>query len=282
MFRTARLSALTLTLLLGACSSRNEDTDRAGEELASQAPADVEEAKAPAEVAPPEPTLDAWKVLGPLLAGSYSGACIRTPDGRNMDATIRVDADGKASAADLKVDFRAAKMAMLMRSRDGNGQYSSIAALSVDEGKGGTLSLQFDPAGKESSASFGRDDLGLTCGNIRAAGALNAQPLYLALARVVDRHKQTISCLDTKNLLVRRNLDVEVANGVVKIGDVSFDMKTALSEGFTFSDAGRTLVLTVIMPDERTINVIYDGNGKVSTVQAAHKQESTHYCTLKD
>lgn len=280
--RTARLSALSLTLLLGACSSNNEDTADADDAMQGQVAASVQAADVAAEVAQPEPRMDYWKVVGPLIAGSYSGACLRMPDARKMDATITIDPEGRASAADLKVDFRAAKMAMLTRTRDNQGQYSALAILSVDEHKGGQLSLQFDQAGKEGGASLGRDDLGLVCSNIRGAATLNAQPMYRALSKLLDGKKQTIGCLDTKNLLERRNLDVAVADGVLKVGDASFDMKAAVSEGFRFDDTGRTLGLIIVMPEERTISVMYDGAGKLKTVQAYHKHESTHYCTAKD
>lgn len=281
--RSALLSALTLTLLLGACSSKNEDTAAAGDDMDAQAGADVHAAAdVSAEASPPEPRMDYWNIVGPLVAGSYSGTCLRMPDVHKMDATITVGADGRASAAGLKVDFRAAKLAALMRTRDDKGQYSTVATFSVDDNKGGMLSLLFGQAVKDRSASLGRDDLELICSNIRGAGTLNAQPMYRALSKLLDGKKQTIGCLDSKNLLVQRKVDVELVDGVVRIGDASFDMKAAVSEGFTFSDAGGSLALTIVMPEERTISVLYDGAGKLNHVQARHKQESTHYCTVKD
>jgi hypothetical protein len=281
--RTALLSALTLTLLLSACNSKNKDSAAAGEGTEAQAAAGVPATvEVPAEVAPPERKMDYWRVVGPLVAGSYSGTCVRMPDGRKMEAAITIGADGKASAGGLNVDFRPAKMAALMRARNDKGQYSALATLYVDDNKGGMLSLQSSQGGNDGSASLARDDIGLVCSNIRGADTLNAQPMYRALSKLLEGKKQTIGCLDSKNLLVRRNVDVEVVDGVVKIGDASFDMKAADSEGFTFDDAGGSLSLAISMPDERTIYVMYDGAGKLMQVLARHKDESTHFCSGKD
>jgi hypothetical protein len=280
--RTALLSALTLGLLLGACSSKNKDGADGGENVEAQAAGEAKaQAEAPVEAAPPAPRIDYWKVVGPLVAGSYSGKCVRMPDARNMDATITVGADGKTSAGGLDADFHMAKTAMLTRSRDDKGQFSTIAVLAIGEGKGGMLTLQAGQAAKEGNAGFARDGIGLMCSNV-GFDKLNAQPLYSALPKLLNWKKQTISCLDTSNLLVRRDVDVEVVDGVVKIGDASFDMKAAVSEGFTVDDAGGSLALAIVMPEERVISVMYDGAGKLTQVTAFHKQESTHSCTVKD
>jgi len=274
--RAALLSALTVTLLLGACSNKNEAESAASAD--AQAGADAPAAEAPAEESKPAPKMDYWRFVGPLIAGTYGGECMRLPDARKMDGAITIGADGKASAGGMDADFRTVKMAMLMRSRDDKGDYSALATLSVDDDKGGMLSLQ---AGKENGASLARGDTGIMCSKTTASNQLNAQPLYLALAKAVNGRKQTIGCLDTKNLLVRRNTDFEFADGVVRIGDESFDMKAAVSEGFTVHDGGETVALAVVMPEERTLNAMFDGAGKLTHVQAHKKQESTYFCDVK-
>ena len=272
------ISALSMTVLLGACS-KNEEKAAADEQ---QAASDSQAAEAPAAAPAPERKIDYWKVIGPLVAGSYSGKCMRMPDARQMDAAIVIGADGKASSGDLSIDFHAAKMATLMRTRDKDGQYGTQLVLSVDDGKAGTLSLASGVANKDGSASLGKDDIGLVCGNITGAEKLNAQPLFTVLGKLVDGKKQTIGCLDTKNLLVRRDTNVEVADGVVKIGDAAYDMKTATTESFIFSDSGSTLSVSIALPDERTVNISYDGAGKLIHVQGYQKQESTHFCNVQN
>lgn len=271
--QAALLSTLTLSLLLAACSKDEAATD----DTATQAAAE-----APAEVAQPERKLDVWQTVGPLLAGSYSGACLRMPDARKLDGTVTIGADGKVSANDLNVDFRTAKLASLMRHHEAQGHYRTIATLSIDDTKAGLLSLVSDESGKENTVSLAREDLGLICSEVKGSEKLNAQPLYLAVAKLIEGKKQSVGCLDTKNLLTKRDTDISVENGVIKVGDDKFDMKTAVSEGFIFSDGGSTLSLAVVMPEERTINVSYDGAGKLVSVMAHHKQESTHFCSVQN
>jgi len=269
--RTALLSALTLSLLLAACSKKNDDEAVVAED--AQAPAVSEEqagAEAPAESPPPQ--MDYWKALGPLLAGNYGGACMRTPDGRKMDAAITLGADGRA--------FRAAKSVMLSRSRDDKGQFSTMVLLSVDDNKAGMLTLNTGGPLKESTASLARDDIGLMCSNVAGIERLNAKPVYQALPQLLDGKKQTIGCLDTKDLLVRRDTEVQVVDGVVRIGDTSFDLKEAVSEGFNFDDAGRSMSLVAVMPGERGINIAYDGAGKLTSVTVTKGLEHTHSCSV--
>ena len=278
--RTALLSAMSLSLLLGACS-KNEEPAAADEGKQAQV-ADAQAAEAPAAEPAPERKLDYWKALGPLLAGSYNGNCLRMPDGRKMDALVTIGADGKVASGDLQLDFHAAKMAMMMRSRDDKGQYSTLGTISIDDGKTGMLSLLSSPAGKESTVSLSSGDIGLICSNTSGVGSFNNQALFLTAAKLLNGKKQSIGCLDTKNLLVRRKVDVEVADGVIRIGEDAFDMKTAVSEGFTLMDGGGSLMLNVVMPQEKTVNVAYDGAGKLVNVQARDKQESTHFCTAEN
>lgn len=278
--RTALLSAMSLSLLLGACS-KNEEPAAADEGKQAQV-ADAQAAEAPAAPSEPERKLDYWKALGPLLAGSYNGNCLRLPDGRKMDALVTIAADGKVGSGDMQLDFHAAKMAMMMRSRDDKGQFSTVGTLGIDDGKAGMLSLLSSPAGKESTISLSREDISLMCSNNSGVGSFNNQPLFLTAAKLLNGKKQSIGCLDAKNLLVRRKVDVEVADGVIRIGDDAFDMKTAVSEGFSVMDGGSTLMLNVVMPQEKSVNVAYDGAGKLVNVQARDKQESTHFCSVEN
>jgi len=275
--RTALLSALTLSLLLSACGKKNDDA--AGEQ--AQAAAEVQNEDAPAEEAPapPPPKADTWPVLGPLVAGTYNGACLRTPDGHKADATITVTADGKASAGGLDIDFREAKKLMVGRTREDKDQFRTLAIFTVDDDKGGLLSLQGGVG--ETSVNLSKGDVGLLCSNVNAE-QLNAQPLYVAFAKLMNGKKQTVSCLDTKNLLVRRDVDVAIDDGVLKIGDASYDIKTAASESVSIDDAGRSVAFGLAMADKRSINLFYDGAGKLTSVMGMSDQGPTHSCKQKE
>ncbi len=279
--RTALLSALTLSLLLAACS-KDKDESADADETQTQAQAEGgEQAETDIQAEePPPPKADYWKVVGPLVAGDYSGACMRKPDMRKMDATITVGADGKASSSGMELDFREARKVMLTRQRQKDGGYGAMFMFSVDEGKGGDLLLQSAEGGK-GSAIINRDDIGLMCSEVGGIDKLSARPLRAVFSGLLDAKRQTVSCLDNKNLLVRRDTDVEIDGDVLQIGGTKFDIAGAETEMFTFDDAGRTMALSLLMPDKQTIALGYDGAGKLTSVTVLNELERSYSCEPK-
>ena len=279
--RTALFSALTLSLLLAACSKDKDESADADETQAQAQAAGDEQVDTDIQAEePPPPKADYWKVVGPLVAGDYSGACMRKPDMRKMDATITVGADGKASSNGMELDFREARKVMLTRQRQKDGGYGAMFMFSVDEGKGGDLLLQSADGGK-GSAIIHRDDLGLMCSEVGGIDKLSARPLRAVFSGLLDAKRQTVSCLDNKNLLVRRDTDVEIDGDVLKIGGTKFDIAAAQTEMFTFDDAGRTMALSLIMPDKQTIALGYDGAGKLTSVTVLNELERSYSCEPK-
>ncbi|QNA90239.1 hypothetical protein G4G28_20190 [Massilia sp. Dwa41.01b] len=279
--RIALLSVLSLCLLLSACSRNKDD---AADDTHTQAEAVAQDdAGAQSEEAPPPPppVMDYWKVVGPLVAGDYSGACMRKPDARKMEASVKVGADGKASSNGLEVDFRESKKTMLSRQRDAKGQYTAMALFSVDEQKGGMLTVLSSRDGGKGAVNLERDDLGIMCSEVAGTDKLSAQPLYQVLAALALGKKQTVSCVDTKNLLVRRDTEVEFSDGVLRIGDASYAVKDALFETYGFDDAGRSVSLGVGLPDKHNISLSFDGAGKLTGVMGLNERESTHSCEAK-
>jgi len=279
--RTALLSALTLSLLLAACSKDKDESADADETQAQAQAEGGEQAETDIQAEePPPPKADYWKVVGPLVAGDYSGACMRKPDMRKMDATITVGADGKASSSGMELDFREARKVMLTRQRQKDGGYGAMFMFSVDEGKGGDLLLQSAEGGK-GSAIINRDDIGLMCSEVGGIDKLSARPLRAVFSGLLDAKRQTVSCLDNKNLLVRRDTDVEIDGDVLQIGGTKFDIAGAETEMFTFDDAGRTMALSLLMPDKQTIALGYDGAGKLTSVTVLNELERSYSCEPK-
>lgn len=279
--RTALLSFLTLSLLLSACSKKNDDT--ASDDAQAQAASEAQDGNPPADEAPPPPPpkMDYWPVVGPLVAGNYGGTCIRMPDGHKMDAAVALGADGKAAAGGLDIDFREARKTTLMRAANDKGEYATTAIFAMEPEKAGLLSLNSGEGGK-GNVTLSRDDVSLMCSEVSGVDKLNAQPLHKSLAKLFNGKKQTVSCLDTKNVLVRRDLDVEIDDAVVKIGDDVFDMKTAAFETVSFDDNGSSMALGVGTPDKRTITLLYDGAGTLTGLMAMNENASTHSCNKKE
>jgi len=277
--RTALLSALTLSLLLSACSKDKDDT-AADAQAQAEATAEGEGESAPADdaPAPPPPRLKYWPVLGPLVAGSYSGSCMRKPDLAKTDATITVGADGKASSNGLALDFSEAPKITLMRTRDDKGEYGTGAMFAMRPEKDGFLNVSSLGGG---TVSIEREDTGLMCSKVGGTDKLNSQPLHLALAGLINGKKQTVACRDLKNIMVLRDVDVTIDGSVIRIGDAAYDMKLATTETVSIDDAGEIMSLTVFMPDQRNALLIYDGAGALTHVSARNQTEATHACEQK-
>ncbi|HBF51921.1 MAG TPA: hypothetical protein DDX04_17990 [Massilia sp.] len=280
--RTALLSALTLSLLLSACS-KNKDDDAAGDDAQAQAASEVRDESAPADEAPPPPPpkMDYWSVVGPLVAGNYGGTCVRMPDGHKMDATVALGANGKVAAGGLDIDFREARKTTLMRVANDKGEYATTAIFAMEPEKAGLLSMHSGEGGK-GGVTLSRDDVSLMCSDVAGVDKINAQPLHQSMAKFFNGKKQTVSCLDSKNLLVRRDLDVEIDDTVIKIGSDTFDMKSAAFESIAFDDNGSSMALGVGTPDKRTITLMYDGAGTLTGLMAMNAEGSTHSCNKKE
>lgn len=260
---TAVISILALALLLSACDNKEEQ--QAASDENSQAQSVAEE---PAVAEAPAPKLNYWPVVGPLIAGSYSGSCLRLPDMGKVDAAIVVDAEGKASSGTMKSDFHAAKLLMLTRAREAGGAYGGMVSALVDESKAGGMALALGGPGKPGSATLARDDITLTCSIVGGGDALIAQPLYQSVSKLLDAKKQTLGCTNLATLLTRKDVEAGVVDGVLKVGDVSFDLKTSTNEMLSFNDAGANLSFTYQLADKRIVSVGYNGAGKLSSVQA--------------
>lgn len=278
--RTALLSALTLSLLLAACGKDRDETASEDAQAQAEAAAEGEGGSAPADdaPAPPPPRMKYWPVLGPLVAGSYSGSCMRKPDLGKVDATITVGAGGKASSNGLDLDFSEAPKVSLMRVRDDQGAYGTSATFSMRPEKDGFLNVSSLGGG---TVSIDREDKGLMCSKVGGTDKLNSQPLHQALASLINGKKQTLGCTDFKNIMVSRDVDVEIDGTVIRIGDASYDMKLAATEMLGFDEAGESMSLSVIMPDQSTAMLMYDGAGTLTHANARNQTEATHACTQK-
>lgn len=273
--RTTLLSAITISLLLAACSKNSgstmpeQDAGEAQAQVVSQAD----------HVSPADARIDYWSVVGPLVAGSYGGSCLRLPDARKLDARIDIKADGKVGAGGIDVDFREAREFMLMRMGD-NGQNGTAAMFEMHTNKEGALSLQ-SHVGATGTVSLGRDEIGVICEGVDGVAKLDAMPPHGLLAKLVKTEKQTLGCLDTRDFLTKRNMDIELDGSVIKVGDAAYDARTAANEILTIKDKGESTSLMLLMPDKQTITLIYDGEGKLKSLVGINPEHATHSCDRK-
>lgn len=268
---TALLSALTISLLLGACSKDNGDA-------AQQAAAEAQAAEALAqdeaqEDAPPETwtPMDYWPVVGPFVAGSYSGTCIDKKNAKPMNGSASVATSGKVgfSGADIRLDldFRASQRVNLSRNLDSSGLRKSSAWFSMRPEEDGGMMLHSGEAGK-GMLQLSRGDVELMCMEIAGADKLVAQPLNVALASLLDVKKQTLSCMANREVQNWRDVDVRIGGGVIKVGDESFDTRTATSETMMSDNAGEHVSVLIGMPDTQ-LQMTYHGAGKLADLSVS-------------
>jgi len=272
--RITLLSAVTISLLLGACGKHQSDEDAPARDAGTaQVQADEQDSDAPPE------RVDYWPVLGPLVAGNYAGACLRMPGAHKMNAAVAVGADGKIASGSIgiDIDFGEARKIMLMRVRNDDGQYGSSALLELDLARHGVVNVQ-STDGATGTISLARDGVGVACSGVAASYQLNAQPLHQLLAGLAQTSTQTLSCLDTKNMLARNDLEVAFDGSVIRVGDASFDAAAAATEILTIDDAGESMALVVGMPDKRTVTLMYDGAGRLRSLMGMSEHEATHSC----
>lgn len=277
--RTTLLSAITISLLLAACSKNPDQSDSdmpeqdAGE-AQSQAVSQADYVPLPTAA-----RIDYWPIVGPLVAGSYGGSCLRMPDARKLDARVDIKADGKVAAGGIDIDFREAREFMLMRMGD-NGQNGTAAMFEMHTNKEGALSLQ-SHVGAKGNVSLARDETGVICEGVEGVAKLDAMPPHQLLAKLVTTKKQTLGCLDTRDFMTRRNMDIEIDGSIIKVGDAIYDAKTAANEILTIKDKGESASLMLIMRDKQTITLIYDGEGKLKSLVGINPDQATHSCDRK-
>lgn len=277
--RTTLLSAITISLLLAACSKNPDQSDSdMPEQDAGEAQAQVV-SQADYVPLPTAARLDYWSVVGPLVAGSYGGSCLRLPDARKLDARVDIKADGKVAAGGIDVDFREAHEFMLMRMGD-NGQNGTAAMFEMQSNKEGALSLQSN-VGAKGTVSLARDEIGVICEGVDGVAKLDAMPPHRLLAKLVKTEKQTLGCLDTRDFLTKRNMDIELDGSVIRVGDAAYDARTAANEILTIKDKGESTSLMLLMPDKQTITLIYDGEGKLKSLVGINPEHATHSCDRK-
>lgn len=274
--RAVFLSYLVLPLLLGACNNKKQQ-EAAVEQVQEAAPA-----AAPVADAAPAPRRDIWKAVGPLMAGTYSGNCARLPAEAKAPATITLGADGKASSGDVKPDFGMARVGLVKRARDDEGRYSIFATVTNDDGADGSMFFLETVRGSQAlQAHLTSGDMKLACTDVTGVAALTTKPVYPVLLSLLDGKKRTIGCSDLKNVLVRKDTDVQVTGSKITIGAATYDMSNAISETLTLGDRDGKMIFTVELADKRTIMLAWDSAGNLLAVQDALFEQTSHLCVAQ-
>lgn len=267
---TPLLSALTIALLLGACSNKNEDAPAAEAEAPPAAEAD-----APAPEAPPA---NHWPAVAPLIAGSYTGDCQQIGTAQKVPgATIVLAADGKVTAPDVNANLGKAKSIQLMRNLDPDGTHRASAAL-IDEGDGPSLQLMTGGKDAANVASISAQGRQLMCNTAAPIQTLNGKGLHASLAKIIDVPGQKINCMNLGDLMKRYEVTIRIGDGTAAIGDQKFDLGKAETETVLLDNGASTLAYQFMMPGGQSISLVYGAANQVKAVVGMGKDGASHSC----
>lgn len=197
-----------------------------------------------------------WAAIAPLVAGTYAGQCGERPGTAGTPGSITIDADGKARAPGITFDPRDSQLMEFWRGHEGKtvqtkvvlrAQYEEAYFLLLPENGGYSAAL------KEGERTLG-------CAGVAAPARLNAQPLALSLAPLLDASR-TIECR-TGAEAPPRNALFRLARGKVQLGDRTFDLTRPGTETLSVGK-GRGMQYGFELNDGRAFTVLYDVRGGV-------------------
>lgn len=224
--------------------------------------------------------IDYWPMLGPLLAGSYTGGCMRLPQSEVLrGVAIVLDEHGRLSAPDIGVDMRGAQMIQLARESKA-GTVKVSAMLSIDAANGPVLSLSDEGRPDGASAVIMQSESQISCGKGAPLAKLRGQPLYKVAARVIEGSGRTLKCGNLKTRMEWKDTGFRVANGIVTLGAESFDLRLAGKESLMLTAEENQLAYSFSLPGRPLMYVFYDAAGQVMSVEGRTEHETTHACHI--
>lgn len=263
MRRSILIPAVLAVLVLAACSK--EDTP------ATQTATAGNTAAAGADV---------WPAVGPLLAGSHSGGCTRTPQLDTAEATITLDAGGKLTAPDISADMRKAQAISLTRETAG-GAVKAGAMLSMDAEKGPVLTLNDEGRPDGASAAVMRGEQLISCPKGPPLDKLRSQPLYKTMARFVETPGVAVTCVSKANPLAQKQAEFKLAGGVATLGGESFDLGRAELETLSIVPGENQVLYSVKLPGGNLMQVGYDLSGKLVALQDGGDSGLVRGCSVE-
>ena len=224
--------------------------------------------------------IDYWPMVGPLLAGSYAGDCMRLPQSEALrGAAITLDELGKLSAPDIGVDMRHAQMIQLAReTRAGTVKVSAM--LSIDAANGPVLTLSDEGGPEGGSAVIMQSESQISCGKGTPLAKLRGQPLYKVAAQVIEGSGRTLKCGNLKTRMEWKDTGFKVEQGVVTLGAESFDLRLADKESLMLTAEENQLAYSFSLPGRPLMYVFYDAAGKVMSIEGRTEHETTHACHI--
>lgn len=268
----------SLLAMAAALAASGCGREPAGNDAAAPVESVAEADQASAAQAPALPKRDYWKLLGPSLAGDYSGPCMRITGagGERKDMAVSLAADGKYTFSDHAGNLLDSTTATINRSRNEDG---SMGLVFSAIGNNSAFSLATGPRGVGSQANLTRAQGVETfaCEAAKHTVALNSKPLHVTLAPVLEQPSQKIDCM-MSGKLVPASVDFQLKNGVLTVGQYTYEL-AGMREMITLENGFSTLSYIALNGDSDSVSVTLNESGTVELVSRRHEKDGMMTCT---
>lgn len=89
-------------------------------------------------------------------------------------------------------------------------------------------------------------------------------------------HRVT-ACLDPKTMMSSKDTGIALADGVISIGDASYDPRKSSTEMLNLSNSGESLLMTIQVPGTQSIGPGSDGAGHLTMAKVLSKDGMNVY-----
>ncbi len=219
--------------------------------------------------------VDYWRVISPLVAGTYEGQCQRLPDATRSPGTFRVAQDGKVTFGDLSETMRKGEIKLARTIQ--NGVMTNLV-----EAIDGPLRIYLVDAGASSGVgtTMTREDTVVTCEKAAQALGLRSQRIYPLFAQMVESPTEQFKCFDPV-VAAQSPVPFTFNDGVLAIGSDRFDFKSADQETAAFSHGLSRVEYHGFLANEQAVHFELDEQGKLRRFGAMAKDKRSYMCELK-
>lgn len=216
-----------------------------------------------------------------LVAGSYSGDCVKFPEGTVTREAVVITPVGDASAGGAAGSISAAKVNMLFDRKFVNDSVDSASfkATDISSDKGLDLSIESGATDTSQIASIRQgvgNAPGVKCTHAANAAELKTKSGLSVVGKYLISAKRTVSCLLADSV---KQLDYEVTADTAKIGEETFSLTTHLAEEIVnVLPTENLLTYSIKTTDDRSLSVTLDGKGKLKVINIKDKTGTEFGC----
>lgn len=218
---------------------------------------------------------DYWRVISPLVAGTYEGQCQRLPEPTRSPGTFIVTEDGSVTIGDFNETMRKGEIKLARTIQ--NGVMTNLV-----EATDGQLRIHLVDAGSSSGVgtTMTREDKVVTCEKAAQPLGLRSQRIYPLFAQMVESPTEQFKCFDPVNAS-QTAVPFKFSDGVLTIGSDTFDFKSAEQETAAFSHGLSRVEYHGFLANQQTVHFELDEQGKLRRFGAMAKDKRPYMCELK-